>query len=179
MLFTLLLSAIPFSSIVLLSMASTARAPEDAALQGLQLSIARDPARPLIGQPPKFRVELRNGGKDDLILNLGIMLANGRKQYPRAIALILTDPEGKSRVFDLREAGVVASRLDPMIMPLPGATFTLPIDLGNYWPAASKEFEYKCGERIRSKLDLPMKRCPQVWMRCLRPIGSTRLHPIA
>lgn len=40
---------------------------------------------------PKFKVELRNSGDDDLVLNVGVMLANGKKQYPDAITLVVTD----------------------------------------------------------------------------------------
>jgi hypothetical protein len=33
---------------------------------------------------PKFTVELRNAGESDVVLNVGLMLANGQKQYPHA-----------------------------------------------------------------------------------------------
>lgn len=93
---------------------------------------------------PKFRVELRNVGNDNLILNLGITLANGRQQYPKDIVLLVTDSQGKVRRFDLREPHYVAGRVDPLIVPLPaGATFSIPVDLDKYWAAASNEFEYK------------------------------------
>ena len=98
------------------------------------------------GKPkvPKFRVELQNAGQDDLILNLGIMLANGRKQYPKDIVLILTDSQGKARRFDLRGPAFIAGRVDPLIVPLPvGSTFSIPVDLEEYWATASNEFAYK------------------------------------
>lgn len=166
MLFSLLLSVILVSSIALSPTARTMRATEDAPRPGLQLSIVLDSIQPLAGKSPKFNVELRNNGKDDLVLNLGVMLANGRKQYPRAFVLILTDSEGKSRVFNLREPTAVAGRLDPMILPVPiGAAFSLPVDLANYWPAATKEFEYNLrgnytiearftGEKVPATMDL-------------------------
>jgi hypothetical protein len=163
--FTLLLTVVLFSSIARSLITWTARA-EDAPIQGLQLSIFRNSTEPPVAGPPKLRVELRNTGKNDLILNLGMMLAKGRKQYAKAIVLILTDSEGKSRTFDLREPAIVAGRVDPMVVPLPiGATYSLPIDLNNYWPAASKEFEYKLrgaytieakfsGEKVPARQDL-------------------------
>jgi len=40
---------------------------------------------------PKFKVELRDSGDDDLVLNVGVMLANGKKQYPDAITFVVTD----------------------------------------------------------------------------------------
>lgn len=98
------------------------------------------------GEPkvPKFRVELQNAGEDDLVLNLGLTLANGRRQYPKDIILILTDSQGKARRFDLRGPAHVAGRMDPLIVPLPvGSTFSIAVDLDKYWAAASKEFEYK------------------------------------
>jgi hypothetical protein len=61
---------------------------------------------------PKFRVDLQNAGEDDLILNLGITLANGRKQYPKDIVLLLTDSPGKARRFELKEPFYVAGRVD-------------------------------------------------------------------
>jgi len=98
-----------------------------------------------VGEPkvPKFRVELQNAGEDDLILNLGITLANGRKQYPKEIVLILTDSQGKARRFNLKGPAVIAGRVDPLIVPLPvGSTFSILVDLEKYW-AASNEFGYK------------------------------------
>jgi hypothetical protein len=109
---------------------------------GLQMSIYPDQASRADSKAPKFRIELRNAGESDLILNLGIMLA--KKQYPNAIVLILTDAQGKSGRFDLREPWFVAGRLDPLVLPLPtGASFSIPVDLEKYWAAASKEFDYK------------------------------------
>ncbi|HZS27757.1 MAG TPA: hypothetical protein VFB76_11045 [Candidatus Angelobacter sp.] len=93
---------------------------------------------------PKFRVELRNTGENDLILNLGIMLANGRKQYPNAIVLVLTDQDRKSRRLELRDPAAIGGRMDPLIVPLPvGSSYSLPVDLDKYWAAASREIEYK------------------------------------
>ena len=93
---------------------------------------------------PKFRIELQNMGKRDLVLNLGITLSNGSKQYPDALVLMIIDPQGKARQFDLIGPAAVAGRLDPLILSLPiGCAFSLPVDLGKYWAAPSKEFEYK------------------------------------
>jgi hypothetical protein len=164
--FTLPLSAILFLSIALSPSTRVISAAENQTVDCLQLLLVPDSTPPVAGKPPGFIVELRNTGKEDLVLNLGMMLANDRKQYPRAIVLILTDSEGKSRIFDLREPFAIAGRLDPMVVPLPkGATFSLPIDLDNYWSAASKEFEYKfkgsysieakfMGEKVPAQQDL-------------------------
>jgi hypothetical protein len=111
---------------------------------GLQMTIHLDQADGGQSKAPKFRVELRDAGETDLILNLGVMLANGRKQYPRYVVLTLTDSQGKSRRLDLKEPWFVAGRMDPLVVPLPvGSTFSIPVDLEKYVAAASKEFDYK------------------------------------
>jgi hypothetical protein len=110
----------------------------------LKMNVRLDAAAVGESKVPKFRVELQNTGEDDLNLNLGITLANGRKQYPKDIVLLLTDSQGKARRFELREPFYVAGRVDPLIVPLPvGSTFSILVDLEKYWAAASKEFEYK------------------------------------
>jgi hypothetical protein len=65
-------------------------------------------------------------------------LANGKKQYADGIRLLLTDPQGKLLHLDMTGPGLIAGRVDPMVVPLPvGATFLLPIDLKDY--SAPKE----------------------------------------
>ena len=110
----------------------------------LKMNVRLDASAVGESKVPKFRVELQNAGEDDLILNLGITLANGRKQYPKDIVLLLTDSQGKARRFELREPTYIAGRVDPLIVALPvGSTFSIPVDLEKYWAAASNEFEYK------------------------------------
>lgn len=80
-----------------------------------------------------FRAELRNAGAQALVLNLGIMLGNGKTQYADRIHLLLTGSDGKRLHLDMLGPAMVNGRVDPMVVPLPpGATFTLPIDLRNY-----------------------------------------------
>jgi len=110
----------------------------------LEVTMHLDATAHIQSDVPKFRMELQNIGKRDLVLNLGITLSNGSKQYPDALVLMIIDPQGKARQFDLIGPAAVAGRLDPLILPLPvGSTFSLPVDLGKYWAAPSKEFEYK------------------------------------
>jgi hypothetical protein len=114
------------------------------AVSGLQMTICLDQAEGGPSKAPKFRVELRNAGQNDLVVNLGMMLANGNRQYPNAVVLALTDAQGKSRRLDLREPAFIAGRMDPFVLPIPvGATFSIPVDLDKYWAAESKEFNYK------------------------------------
>jgi hypothetical protein len=114
----------------------------------LEINVRLDAADAGQSKVPKFRVELRNTGENDLTLNLGIMLANGRKQYPTNIILIVTDPEGKARRFELGGPAYIAGREDPLVVPLAtGTTFSLPVDMGKYVAAAPNnvgyDFEYK------------------------------------
>jgi len=82
----------------------------------------------------RFRVELHNQGDHPFVLNLGFMMANGKKQYPDAIRLSLKDSSGKILPLELIGPAINAGRTDPLIVPLPeGATFVLPIDLQNYY----------------------------------------------
>jgi hypothetical protein len=84
-------------------------------VSGLLMRINLDQAESVQVKTPKFGVELRNAEESDLSLNLGIMLDNGRKQYPIAIFLNLTDTQ-------------------PFVLSLPvGATFSMPVDLDKYF----------------------------------------------
>jgi hypothetical protein len=137
-----------FTSLLLLGGLSAALKPSPQtwgeALSGLQLTIYLDQVEGVQSKAPKIRAELRNAGENDLILNLGIMFANGKRQYPNAVVLTLTDAQGKSRRLDLRGPSFIAGREDPLVLPLPvGSTFSIPVDLDKYWSAASGEFDYK------------------------------------
>ena len=113
------------------------------AVNGLQMSIALDPAKSASSKTPKFRVALRNAGESDLILNLGFMLGNGKSQYPIAIVLMLTDAQGKLRRLELRGPAIIGGRMDPFVLPIPaGATFSIPADLDKFWAPATQEFEF-------------------------------------
>lgn len=50
------------------------------AVSGLQMTIYLDRAEGVPSKAPKFRVELRNAAQKDLVVNLGMMLANGKMQ---------------------------------------------------------------------------------------------------
>lgn len=99
-----------------------------------------DPTLLLTSTPNRnlFRVELRNPGTQDLVLSVGIALANGAKQYPNAIDFTLTTPDGQVLHLESMEPGFIAGRVDPLIVPLPaGATFSFLVNLKKY--AAPKE----------------------------------------
>jgi hypothetical protein len=87
-------------------------------------------------------LEIRNTAPNDTVLNLGIMLANGGRQYPTSIALVLTDAEGKEHHGKLDEPAGVASRVDPLVVPLPSdASLKLPVELSRCLWYASGQLE--------------------------------------
>jgi hypothetical protein len=111
---------------------------------------------------------LENVGQGDLTVNLGAMLANGKRQYPKALALTLTDGQGRVRTLR-RTFSRVAGRLDPFVVPLPaGCRYTLRYDMadivdvdqaaaGALWPPgrhrAAVEFVGKAVSREQTNRD--------------------------
>lgn len=97
-----------------------------------------------VGQSPipKLRVEFRNGGEKDLLLNLGIMTRHGAEQYPTAVSLIVVDAQGDEKWLELKRPHQ-DSKIEPFFMPLPaGATFSFGVDLDDYWTPTSEEDDY-------------------------------------
>lgn len=102
----------------------------------LRLTIAQK------GSGANFSVELHNEGTQALILNVGMMLANGRQQYADRIQLHLRDPNRGLLHLDRIGLGGIAGRMDPMVVPLPpGATFALGIDLTQYGAPKEKDWQ--------------------------------------
>jgi RNA polymerase sigma-70 factor (ECF subfamily) len=92
------------------------------AQEGLRIGLAVEESG--AGQE-RLAVALENVGKDDLVINLGVMLANGRKQFPSALGLALTDAKGATRSLR-RSPPFVAGRVDPFVVPLGvGCRYTL------------------------------------------------------
>jgi hypothetical protein len=107
-----------------------------APVAGIELCLSRSP------QPDGATLEVKNTGPKDAVLNLGIMLANGARQYPTAITLVLTDAEGRQHHAELAEPAMVGGRLDPFIVPLPsGASLKLPLHISKYALYASGHME--------------------------------------
>jgi len=76
---------------------------------------------------------LINSGSQPLILNVGMMLANGRQQFAERVQLQLTTPEGRLLHLRMRGPPAIAGRVDYMIVPLPpGASYSLQLDLNQY-----------------------------------------------
>jgi hypothetical protein len=134
------------ATLVLLGGLSVAQDPKakdwGSPVDGLQMRIYLDPAT---GQSkvPRFKVELRNVGEKDLLLNLGIMSRSGEQQYPSAVSLILVESQRLFQFIELKRS-LPASEAgkETLYLPLPvGASFSFPVDLDNYWAVNSKEFD--------------------------------------
>ena len=90
-----------------------------------------------------LQLALRNVGDDDITLNLGSMLANGKVQLPDRIAIKFTDAQGKTRVFKFgdKKHAFVAGRVDYYVVPLrSGSTYTLKLSPDQFWCLETKEF---------------------------------------
>ena len=113
---------------------------------GLRMAIS--PVKPgaLDPKSAQFYVAIQNVGDQDVVLNLGNMLANGKVHRPDALHLLLTDAQGRIRELefsDKRYAGV-GGRMDDFIVALrSGATYILRLNLDQYWSPSTKEFELR------------------------------------
>jgi hypothetical protein len=86
-------------------------------------------------QGAKFIVALQNTSNADFVLNLGVMLGNGKVMLPNAIHLLLTDRIlGNTLALDFCGGpGAIAGRLDDYTVALQaGATYALPVSLYKY-----------------------------------------------
>ena len=79
---------------------------------GIKLSIVDVSSE--VADAIKLRLAFENATEEDAMLNLGIMLGNGKFQLPTQIRLTLTDESGKSRVlhFSDKRFGGIAGRVD-------------------------------------------------------------------
>jgi len=84
---------------------------------------------------PEFQISILNAGKEDICLNLGGMLANGKVLEPNNIWLTITDSSGrqtKLRFFD-RKFAAVGGRVDDYVVPLrSGSNYTLDLQLDDF-----------------------------------------------
>ena len=82
---------------------------------------------------PGLVARLVNSGLQPLILNIGMMLANGRQQFADRIRLQLTRLDKTVLHLHMLGPGVIGGRIDPMVIPLPpNATYSLELDLNQY-----------------------------------------------
>lgn len=120
---------------------TTASGQWGSASNGLQMSIAATKSDKV--DSPSFQVAFQNVGEQDVLLSLGMMLANGKVQLPDRIRLVLTDTTGQKRELyfsDKRYPGV-RGRVDEYRVPLrAGSTYSLNLKLDQFWSPSTKEF---------------------------------------
>lgn len=124
-------------------------------LDGLRLGISsQSTTAPL--ERAGFVISLQNVGAKDFVLNLGIMLANGRVMFPQAVRIVLTNPDGRSRELKIPTPRI-AGRVDDFIVALRGgATYVLPITLDQYSSEETGEYGVKLKpgrHRISARFD--------------------------
>lgn len=128
----------------LLSIASKNQSMENsgrgAAVDGLQMSVSL--AEKGKTGVPEFQIALQNIGEQDVTLNLGMMLANGKVQLPEKISLNVTDASGKTRSFKFfnPKYAAIAGRVDDYVVPLrAGSTYTLVIPFDYFWSLSANQ----------------------------------------
>lgn len=120
-------SSVPSSA---LPQNTPSHATVESARRGLELVLENDELLKAKDGLPGFRITLMNSGSKDLVLNIGMLIANGNRQYASAVELLLTDPKGKTWKFPAGDPGSIGGRVDPFILPLPGgAKFSFPLNL--------------------------------------------------
>ncbi len=111
--------------------------------EGAQLKVSIRVTTPESAHSLRLHVTFENLSNEDTVLNLGMMLANGRAQLPDAVRLVLTDSGGRPRELhfsDKRYPGI-AGRVDDYAVPLrTGSAYTLQLSLEDYWCPESKDF---------------------------------------
>lgn len=96
--------------------------------------------------------EIRNVGTEDTVLNLGIMLANGHKQYPTALQLVVTDQGGTDYRPVMDAPGIVAGRMDPFVVPLPaGASYIVHLQLSKIDQVMNPSKQYTARVEFKGK----------------------------
>jgi hypothetical protein len=93
-----------------------------------------------------------NVSETDIVINLGITLANGKTHFPTALALTVTDSEGKTNRFRYAPpAAGIAGRVDPFVVPLPArAVYQIRCPLKSFiqndpskWPGSMTPGRYR------------------------------------
>jgi hypothetical protein len=94
-------------------------------VDGLRLGVATGDARIVLA--------LENVGADDFYVNLGWSIANGQVMVPCAFGLEVEEATGPPRRFGCHYHGMIAGRLDDLLVPMPGgAVFTLRLPEGRF-----------------------------------------------
>jgi hypothetical protein len=104
----------------------------------LQVGIARSEPADL----PEIEVHFPNPSQSGFLINLGVMLGNGRTIEPRAMSLIVTDQNGRVLAVPWARPFHVGGRLDDYPVALrPGATYSMRINLAEFRGRTALEHE--------------------------------------
>jgi len=132
-----------------------AERPWGPASAGLRMAVWTTPSDTIQAAAPHVHVGIENVGESDVVLNLGIMLANGRRMYPLAIALVLTDTTGKIRPLTYPDPAV-GGRVDDYLVALrAGSRYSLRLGLEQYYSTSADEYPLKLAPgsyRIEARL---------------------------
>jgi TonB family protein len=114
---------------------------------GLQLLVSPVNGLPTSSSSFRFRLEIRNVGSIDLLIELGLMQTNGQKQYPNALSAFITNPKGETLECGYPGPfGAFSGLIGPLIVPLPAdASFALPVDLEKWtqnWKSCTTQNAY-------------------------------------
>jgi|ERR1035437_1450861 hypothetical protein len=115
-----------------------------AASNGLQIAISPVYTQLKTGQDPEFDIAVRNVGTNDVFLNLGMALGNGRELFPTTIHLVLLDAQGHRRELEPTGPAAIAGRVDDYAVDLQvGAVHVLRVRLSQYWCPQTKQWTMK------------------------------------
>jgi len=118
-------------------------------VDGLQMIVSQYESIENKSSNAQFIITLKNVGNNDFILNLGMMLANGKNLFPNAIQLNLSDDEGNKKKLESKKPGFIGGRVDDYILPLEvGSSHSLIVDLNDYWSPDTEEFKFQLYEGI-------------------------------
>ena len=132
-----------------------AERPWGPASAGLRMAVWTTPSDTIQAAAPHVHVGIENVGESDVVLNLGIMLANGKMMYPTAIGLVLTDQNGKVHQLQYPDPAV-GGRVDDYLVALrAGSMYSVRLALDQYYSRSTKEYPVKLGPglyRIQARL---------------------------
>jgi hypothetical protein len=111
---------------------------------GLQLAISPERETWTVGDSPGFQVAFRNDGTNDVFLNLGFTLANGRRHFPDAVSLVLLDSGGHSRRLEVVGPAAIGGRVDDYAVGLQTkAVHQLRLSLSEFWCPSTHAYKLK------------------------------------
>jgi hypothetical protein len=97
----------------------------------LRISIARIETADSKPSNPELAITLENRGDEDLVVVLGYRL--GKRMFPQAITLLLTDASGRTSTLHYRPPLRVGARIDDYIVTLRRrASYVLRVSLAQY-----------------------------------------------